>query len=117
MDAAIVKSKGNYFSTISGVARGKKTGIAYNLVLELARQLKKTGSKPRIVSPVILFPKHTSPREIKNVISEIASGAKEIGLTVAKGHTEIVSWLDERTITMSVIGSSRNRPHVSNRKK
>lgn len=117
MDAAIVKSRGNYFSTITGVARGKNTGLAYDLVVELSRQLKKVGSKPRIVCPVILLPRHASPKEIKNVISEIAKGATENGLTIAKGHTEIVSWLDERTITMSVIGSSRKRPAVSNRKK
>ena len=117
MDAAIVKSRGNYFSSVSGVARGKKPRLAHDLVVELSRQLKKVGSKPRIVCPVILFPKHASSEDIKNVISEIAEGATEIGLTVAKGHTEIVSWLDERTITMSVIGSSVRRPHNPSKKR
>ncbi len=116
MDASIVKSRGNYFSSVSGVVRGKETGLAHDLVVDLSRQLKKVGSKPRIVCPVILFPKQTSPEEIKKVISEIAKGATEIGLTVAKGHTEIVSWLDKRTITMSVIGSSVKRPHISKKK-
>ena len=117
MDAAIVKSRGNYFSIVSGVARGKNRNLVYKLVVELAERLKQVGSNPRIVSPVILFPKNTSTREVKNVISEIARAAADVDTTVAKGHTEIVSWLDKRTITVTIIGSSYRRPKLIREKR
>lgn len=116
MDAAIVRSKGNYFSVVSGVVRGRGKNLCYKLVIQLSEQLKQSGSNPRIVSPVILFPKNTSTREIKNVISEIVRGAAEVGITVAKGHTEIVGWLDKQTVTLTIIGSSRKRPQILKRK-
>lgn len=117
MDAAIVKSEGNYFSIVSGVKRGKYKNQAYRLVIELANLLTQAGSRPRIVCPVILFPKWVSSRDIKNVVSEISRGAAEVGVTVAKGHTEIVGWLDKRTIIVTIIGSSRRRPKIIEKKR
>ena len=113
MDAAIIKSQGQYIIIVSGSRRGYGKNLAFKLILELAEKARYAGARPRLIAPIVLFPKGMPVKEIKHVVSEIITAASKLGITVAKGHTEITPWLDKMTIVATVIGTSNKPPTVA----
>lgn len=98
---------------VSGSQRGFGEYLAFKLILELTEKLRSAGATPRLIAPIVLFPKGMPVKEIKHAVSEIVTAATKLGITVAKGHTEITPWLDKMTIVATMIGTSNKRPAVA----
>lgn len=112
MDAAITRTRGKYAIFSSGSLRGNGKRSVEKLVIDLAKRIIDAGAVPRTISPVVLFPKGSSAREIRRVMLDLSRIATKLGITVAKGHTEITPWLDKLTIVVTIFGSSNKRPIV-----
>ena len=98
---------------VSGSRRGYGGDLVFKLILELTEKLRSVGARPRLIAPIVLFPKGMPVKEIKHAVSEIITAATKLGITVAKGHTEITPWLDKTTIVATLIGTSNKPPAVA----
>ena len=64
-----------------------------------------SGIMPEVLNIVALFPSGTTTLAIRKVISEINKTARNLGVSVAGGHTEITPGINRPIITVTAIGS------------
>ncbi len=117
MDAAIIRCSGRYVITASGSIRDYRKNHALELVTRLSEKVRSVGAKPRLLAPVVLAPKATSVRKIRQILREMTKAASLLGVTVGKGHTEITPWLDRVTIVATMIGTNCDLRALQGRKK
>ena len=106
MDAAIVPFEGETIFCFSRVAYGLEgeKGTADRVISALEQSAAKFGNII-VIDPVVLFPPGLSIDYIRKVVLGVAEAARNHGITVGKGHTEITSKVNETTLIATVLGS------------
>ena len=102
MDTGIVRVSGKYLLFASGCKRGRNLE---DLISQVASKISKSGARLQLINPVVLFPPGTNVKEVRRTLAIITSKARELGMTVGKGHTEITPGLDQPTLMLTIFGS------------
>ena len=104
MDAGIVRVNSKKIVFSSAVAQGSRTSISRKLVSDLAKKISQSGATPALINPVVLLPPGTSEAEVRRIMLGISKAAKDLGIIVGKGHTEVTSIVNETTLIMTMFG-------------
>lgn len=104
MDAAIVQVDGEEVFVFSHVEFGFDEDSAENIISSIEKRAAKFG-KIIVIDPVVLFPLNTSAETIRQTVLEVAQSARDHGMIVGKGHTEITSKIKVTTLIATVLGS------------
>jgi hydrogenase expression/formation protein HypE len=105
VDVGITRVKGKYLVTSSDPITGISERIGWYAVNVSANDVATSGIMPSCLTVVSLFPKRTSKDEINFLIKEISSTARDLGITVTGGHTEITPKLDRPIIVVTCFGT------------
>jgi hydrogenase expression/formation protein HypE len=76
-------------------------------VLVATNDLAAMGAEPLGVLPTLLFPEGTTPGQIGLVVGEIDAAARELGVEVLGGHTELSPGLTAPLVVMAAVGRAR----------
>lgn len=105
IDVGVWKSHGKFIVSSSDPITGAEDRIGWHAVNVSVNDVATSGILPEILNIVAIFPNGTKTREIQKVILEINKTARDIGISVAGGHTEITPGLSRPIITVTAIGS------------
>ncbi|HXQ91942.1 MAG TPA: AIR synthase related protein [Nitrososphaerales archaeon] len=104
MDAGIVRVDSKKIVFSSGVAQGSYTKISNKLISDLVAKIKLSGATPALINPVVLLPLGTRETEVRQIMLGISKAAKDLGIIVGKGHTEVTSLINETTLIFTIFG-------------
>lgn len=105
VDVGVTKTRGKYLVASSDPITGTAKRIGWHAVNVSANDVATSGILPDCLSVVSLFPIGTSEDQISSIIGEINSAARDLGITVTGGHTEITPRLDRPIIVVTCFGS------------
>lgn len=71
------------------------------------------GVRPRWLLPVLFLPEGASERLVDEITGQIDSAAKEVGVTIIGGHSEITPGLARPLISMTAIGVAERGRYVT----
>jgi hydrogenase expression/formation protein HypE len=105
VDVGVTESRGRYLVCSSDPITGAGERIGWHAVNVSANDVATSGIMPDALSVVSLFPSKTPISEIKALMKEIDSTARDLGIAVAGGHTEITPGLKRSVIVVTCFGS------------
>ncbi len=117
VDVGVTKTRGKYLVTSSDPITGTAKRIGWYAVNVSANDVATSGVSPDSLSVVSLFPVGTTKDQISSVIREIDSTARDLGITVTGGHTEITPGLKRPIIVVTCFGSGNRFVTASMAKK
>ncbi|MDG6998218.1 MAG: hypothetical protein JRN15_03790 [Nitrososphaerota archaeon] len=105
VDIGVWKSRGRFIVSSSDPITGAGSRIGWHAVNVSVNDVATSGIMPEALNIVALFPSGTTTMAIRKVISEINKTARNLGVSVAGGHTEITPGLSRPIVTVTAIGS------------
>jgi hydrogenase maturation factor len=81
---------------------GKNAG--FHVVNVCANDVASMGAKPMFFLSTIIMPKGTTDEELEKISKDIERAAKEIGISIVGGHTEISSKVSDLILSGTMIG-------------
>lgn len=81
---------------------GKNAG--FHVVNVCANDVASMGAKPMFFLSTIIMPKGTTEEELEKISKDIERAAKEIGISIVGGHTEISSKVTDLILSGTMIG-------------
>ena len=81
---------------------GKNAG--FHVVNVCANDVASMGAKPMFFLSTIIMPKGTTEEELEKISKDIERAAKEIGVSIVGGHTEISSKVSDLILSGTMIG-------------
>lgn len=100
LDFGVVKLDRGYMIVSSDPVTGVEKRIGWYAVNVSANDVATSGNRPEFIQSVILLPENANERMVRRVSAEIHSSAKELGVTIVGGHTELTPGL-KRPIVMT----------------
>lgn len=116
VDVGVSKSHGKYIVTSSDPITGTEKRMGWHAVNVSANDVATSGIMPDTLNVVGLFPKTTTVKAIKNLMTEINKTANHLGIAVAGGHTEITPHLTRPIVVVTAIGSGQKFVTAANAK-
>src|SRR5487761_341513 len=105
VDVGVTNTRGKYIVTSSDPITGTEKRMGWHAVNVSANDVATSGIMPDTLNVVGLFPKTTTVKAIKNLMTEINKTANHLGIAVAGGHTEITPHLTRPIVVVTAIGS------------
>lgn len=84
---------GRYLIVSSDPITGVTERAGWYAVNVSANDVATSGNRPEFLQSVILLPEHASERDVKALSSEMNDTAKELGIAIVGGHTELTPGL------------------------
>lgn len=82
-------SKGRYLIVSSDPITGVRERAGWYAVNVSANDVATSGNRPEFMQSVILLPEDASERDVRQLSSEMHRTAKELGIAIVGGHTEL----------------------------
>ncbi len=103
-DAAIVAFGGGLLALHSDpiTAAGRLAG--WLSVHVASNDVAVSGARPRWASVVVLLPEGAGRGELEEVVSQVDEAAREVGVSVVGGHTEVAPGLRSPIVVSTVVG-------------
>ncbi len=108
-DAALIKLGGEVFAFKSDPITGSVDEIGWLSVYVNANDIATRGAIPRWFIQCILLPEGSSLSDLSAICAQIDSAAKEIGVSIVGGHTEVTKGITNPIVIGSMIGTFGNR--------
>lgn len=108
-DAAIIKIDNELVAFKSDPITGSVDEIGYLAVHVNANDIATRGADPKWFLQCILLPEGSTLESLDNISHQMDSAAKEIGVSIVGGHTEVTPGIDRPIVVGSMIGIIRNR--------
>ncbi len=105
-DAAVIRYGGRVLAFSTDPITGTTTHIGSHSVIINANDIATTGARPAWYLCTLLLPIGTEERLLHGVMIEIHETAKELGISVVGGHSEVTSGLDRPIIAGFMVGES-----------
>ena len=105
VDVGITRTKGKYLVSSSDPITGTRRRMGWHAVNVSANDVATSGIMPDTLNTVSLFPPGTSSNKITVLMKEINETARNLGITVAGGHTEITPGINRPIIMVTCFGS------------
>ncbi|MDA4128094.1 MAG: AIR synthase-related protein [Thaumarchaeota archaeon] len=93
IDVGVVKLGRRFLIVKSDPVTGVLDDVGRYAVIVSANDVATTGNRPKFMQSVVLFPERSTTKDVKRVTSQVANTAKELGITIVGGHTELTPGL------------------------
>jgi hydrogenase maturation factor len=104
-DAALIDHGGGILAFKSDPITGSVEEVGALAVYVNANDIATRGAKPRWFLQCILLPEDSSDTDLERIVSQIDETAKELGITVVGGHTEVTRGISRPIVVGSMIGT------------
>lgn len=105
VDVGVTKTNGEYLVVSSDPITGTIERIGWHAVNVSANDIATSGIMPEALTVVSLFPNGYGADQIMRISREIDSTARDLGIVVVGGHTEITPGLKRPIIVVTCFGS------------
>jgi len=100
LDFGVVKLRSGFLIVSSDPVTGIAKNVGRHAVVVSANDVATSGNRASFMQSVILLPERVDERTVKELTSKMADAAKQLGITIVGGHTEVTPGL-ERPIVMT----------------
>jgi hydrogenase maturation factor len=104
-DAALIELGGKVLAFKSDPITGSVDEVGLLAVYVNANDIATRGATPRWFLQCILLPQDSSEIDINRIVSQIHDAARELGISVVGGHTEVTRGISRPIVVGSMIGT------------
>jgi hydrogenase maturation factor len=112
-DAAVIDFGDRVLVVHSDPITGAVENIGWLAVNVCANDIATRGVRPLWILIVMLLPKDFNSTQLKNIAYQIGEAAKELGIAVIGGHSEVTSSVTRPVIIATVIGEAEKGKFVT----
>jgi len=103
-DCAVIDLGNQYLITKTDPITFATEEIGWYAVHVNANDVATMGARPRWFQACLLFPQHTTEETVRRVFSQIDAAAKDLGIAVTGGHTEVTSAVNQPVVVGDMHG-------------
>jgi len=111
-DATVIDFGDKALVVHSDPITGAVENVGWLAVNVCTNDIATRGVRPRWILTVLLLPENFTLTQLKNVTTQIDKAAKNIGVAVVGGHSEITSGINRPIIITTAIGETVNKKFV-----
>jgi len=112
-DAAVVKVGKNLLMTSIDPITGALEKIGWLAVNVSANDIATRGVQPRWFTSCILLPKESTEKDVQRICNQIDEAARELGIAVVSGHSEVTPGLIHPVVIGCVMGIAEGGRYVT----
>jgi hydrogenase expression/formation protein HypE len=86
---------------------GVSENIGYYALKVSANDVATSGNRPQFAESVILLPEGSTAEDVERIAAQIHKAAKESGIAIVGGHTEVSPRLDHPIVVVTVFGFAK----------
>ncbi len=105
-DASVIDFGDRALLVHSDPITGAIENIGWHAVNVCANDIATRGVRPLWILIVLLLPEGTSTRQLKKIMIQIDEAAKELGVAVVGGHSEVTPGIDRPIIVTTALGEA-----------
>jgi hydrogenase expression/formation protein HypE len=102
VDFAAVKAGGGYLIVSADPVSGVAEQIGRYALKVSANDVATSGNRPQFAESVVLLPEGATPRGLAQIARQIHAAAKESGISILGGHTEVTPGLGRPIVVVTV---------------
>ncbi len=111
-DASVIDFGSKALVVHSDPITGSVENVGWLAVNVCTNDIATRGVQPLWILTVILLPENFTETELKNVTDQIDEAAKQLGVAVVGGHSEVTSGINRPVIITTAIGETVNKKFV-----
>jgi len=111
-DASVIDFGEKALVVHSDPITGSVENVGWLAVNVCTNDIATRGVQPLWILTVILLPENFTQTQLKNVTSQIDEAAKQLGVAVVGGHSEVTSGINRPVIITTAIGETVNKKFV-----
>ncbi len=104
VDVGVVESGGRYLVSSTDPITGAEERVGWLAVHISANDVATSGARPEYLLSTLLLPEHTDEEGIAKIAEEMDRAAKELGISILGGHTEITPGLKRPIVVATALG-------------
>jgi hydrogenase expression/formation protein HypE len=104
IDFAAVMLDGGYLIVSSDPVTGVEDDVGWYAVNVCANDVATSGARPRFLNSVILLPIGADEKIVRKIARQISGAAKDLGMMVLGGHTEVTPGLKRPAVIITAMG-------------
>src|SRR5256712_11391026 len=108
LDFGVVKLRSGFLIVSSDPVNGNGKDVGRHAVVVSANDVATSGNRASFMQSVILLPERVDERTVKELTSKMADAAKELGITIVGGHTEVTPGLDRPIVMTTAFAIARS---------
>ena len=102
LDFAAIRTKGGYLIVSADPITGVSKNIGRYAMKVSANDVATSGNRPQFAESVMLLPEGSTVADIERIAGQMHEAAKESGITIVGGHTEVTPRLDRPIVVVTV---------------
>jgi hydrogenase maturation factor len=111
-DASVIDFKDRVLVVHSDPITGAVENIGWLAVNIVANDIATRGVKPLWMLIVLLLPSNMNPERLKHITRQIDKAAKELGIAIVGGHSEVTPGIKRPIIVATAMGETEKRKLV-----
>jgi hydrogenase maturation factor len=100
-DFALIRLRRGCMVVSSDPITGVVSNIGRYAVNVSANDIATSGNRPQFMESVVLLPEGTTRKELETIANQIHTSAKNLGISIVGGHTEVTPRLDRPIIMVT----------------
>lgn len=100
-DFAAIETGSGYMLVSADPISGVSKDIGYYAVKVSANDVATSGNRPQFAESVILLPEGSAVADVRRIARQIHAAAKESGITIVGGHTEVTPRLEHPIVVIT----------------
>ena len=112
-DAAVIDFKDRVLVVHSDPITGAIENIGWLAVNVCSNDIATRGIRPLWILVVMLLPQHVNSVQVKQITQQIDEAAKELGIAVVGGHSEVTPGINRPILVATAIGEAEKGKFVS----
>ncbi len=102
LDFGVIKLDKGFMVISADPVTGVSSEVGYHAIQVGANDVATSGNRPQFAESVVLLPENSRASDVAEIGKEINRGAKELGISVVGGHTEVTPGLNRPIVMMTV---------------
>ncbi len=102
LDFAAIKLEGGFMVVSADPITGVAEDIGRYAVNVSANDVATSGNRPQFAESVVLLPKGSSAADVKTIGMQMDAAARELGIAIVGGHTEVTLGLQRPILVVTV---------------
>lgn len=103
-DAAVIDMGDRFLVVASDPITGASEDVGWYAVHVNANDVAVRGARPLFLTLTVLLPREADEDALKEVMQGADSAARELGISIVGGHTEVTPFLDQPIVCGTMIG-------------
>ncbi len=112
-DAAVIDFKDRVLVIHSDPITGAIENVGWLAVNVCSNDIATRGIRPLWILIVMLLPRDVNPAQVKQITQQIDEAAKELGIAVVGGHSEVTPGINRPILVATAIGEAEKGKFVS----